>query len=129
MMLPVLMLSLTASTKAYALDPISIAGVFVSPIFCKMIECKSETTNYMFAEDPEGSKERLAEMRDSFHWNELAEGLYQEGECRDFVSDVSINNSNVGRACYIEGKWEIQPDEEYCFERPFTEGCAVPSIR
>ena len=125
----VLMLSLTASTKAYAIDPITIAGVFVSPIFCKMIECKSETTNYLFAEDPEESKERLTQMRDSFNWNQFTVGLYEEGECRDYISDISINNSNVGRACYIEGKWKIQPDEEYCFENPFDENCPVQSIR
>ena len=128
-MLTVLMLSLVTPAKAYAIDPITIAGVFVSPIFCKMIECKSETTNYMFVEDPEGSKERLAEMRNSFDWKEFTVDLYKEGECTEFVSDTSINDKNTGKACYVKGNWVIQPDEEYCFERPFIEGCVISSIR
>ena len=127
MILLVLMLSLTAKT-AKAFEPLSIAGAFVSPIFCKMIGCKS--SEYIFVGYPEENKKRLDEITKAFDWNNLAlENVYKEGECTQFMTDIAINNKYAGNVCYINGKWEIQPDEEYCFNKPFTDGCAVQSIR
>ena len=121
------MLSLTAKT-AKAFEPLSIAGAFVSPIFCKMIGCKS--SEYIFVGYPEENKKRLDEITKAFDWNNLAlENVYKEGECTQFMTDTAINDKYAGNVCYINGKWEIQPDEEYCFNKPFTDGCAVQSIR
>ena len=117
-MLLVLTLSLTVAKKAEAFDPITIAGAFVSPVFCKMIGCK--TSEYIFVEYPEKNHERLNEISNAFNWDELTlKGFdtYQEGDCTKF------------NACYIKGKWKIQPNEEYCFGNPFSNECSVSSIR
>ena len=126
--LSVLTLSLTLSSQAKAVDPISIAGMFVSPIFCKIISCKDETTNFLFTEDPEGSRKRLKEMRKEFKWDKFMTGLYEEGECTEFFSDISINNSNRGEACWLKGKWVIQEDDS-CQRDPFGEKCGILGIR
>lgn len=128
MMLSALTLSLTLSSQAKAVDPISIAGMFVSPIFCKMISCRGDTNSFLFTEDPHGARKRLGEMRNEFAWDQFMTGLYEEGECTEFFSDISINNSNRGEACWLEGKWVIQEDDS-CQRDPFNEKCSLLGIR
>ena len=129
MMLSALTLSLTLASQAKAFDPISVVGIVASPIFCKMINCKNETTNYLFAEDPVGSRKRLGEMRDKFDWALFSEDLYEEGECTEFFTDIAINNQNRGTACYMKGEWVIQPHDNQCDKDPFKESCFVSSLR
>lgn len=129
-MLLVLTLSLTVAKKSEAFDPITIAGAFVSPVFCKMIGCK--TSEYIFVEYPEKNHERLNEISNAFNWDELTlKGFdtYQEGDCTKFMTNTPIDNKYTGNACYIKGKWKIQPNEEYCFGNPFSNECSVSSIR
>ena len=87
-----------------ALEPIStVIGIVAGPIFCKMIECKKVESNYLFVEQPEKNKKRLAEMRSNFKWG----GYYEDGDCvnsYDKKLDKRINT------CYIEGKWRVIDD-------------------
>ena len=79
-----------------ALEPIStVIGIVAGPIFCKMIECKTVESNYLFAEYPEKNKERLAEMRSNFKWG----GYYEENECVDSY-DKELDKQVT--ACYIK---------------------------
>jgi len=127
MMLTVSILFLAVSSQAKAIEPISLVGMVASPIFCKMIGCKE--TNYLFAEDPVGSRKRLDEMRSEFDWASFMKEDYEEGDCEEFFSDIAINNSNRGKACYIEGKWVIQPHDDQCKKDPFKEGCFISRLR
>lgn len=59
----------SVSSKAYAIEPVSIiatlASAIISPIVCKEIECTKEV--HVHIEKGNGS-DRLREMRDSFKW-------------------------------------------------------------
>ena len=87
-----------------ALEPIStVIGIVAGPIFCKMIECKTMESNYLFAEYPEKNKARLAEMRSNFKWG----GYYEEGDC------VDSHNKKLDKKipiCYIKGEWRVIND-------------------
>jgi len=88
-------------SQVKALEPIStVLGIVAGPIFCKMIECKTMESNYLFAEYPEKNKARLAEMRSNFKWG----GYYEENECVDSY-DKGLDKQVT--ACYIKGQWRI----------------------
>ena len=84
--------------NAYAFDPISAIGIVASPIFCKIIQCKTETINYMYSENREASQLRLKEMREKFDW----EDMHEEGECAEYTDE-----EKNGKACMVSGKWKI----------------------
>ena len=87
-----------------ALEPIStVIGIVAGPIFCKMIECKTMESNYLFVEYPEQNRSRLAEMRSNFKWG----GYYENGECVDSY-DKELDKQVT--ACYIEGQWRVNND-------------------
>jgi len=87
-----------------ALEPIStVIGIVAGPIFCKMIECKKVESNYLFVEQPEKNKKRLAEMRSNFKWG----GYYEDGDCVNSYNKKLDKRINT---CYIEGKWRVIDD-------------------
>ncbi len=87
-----------------ALEPIStVIGIVAGPIFCKMIECKKVESNYLFVEQPEKNKKRLAEMRSNFKWG----GYYENGDCVNSYNKKLDKRINT---CYIEGKWRVIDD-------------------
>ena len=65
-------------SQVQAFEPITLLTGLISPIACKVIGCKEETTKYLFVERPAENRKRLAAMRDNFQWG----GYYEEGDCR-----------------------------------------------
>jgi len=87
---------LSLPTKAYAFDPLTLVGSLISPVFCKMINCKSQET--IFIQPDPKYKERLAEMRNNFQWDPY----YEIGDCQSFV-----NEEMFGTACFTQAGWRI----------------------
>ena len=71
----VIYLSLIPS-QALAFEPLTLLTGIISPIVCKIIECKTETNKYRFVERPGENRTRLTDMRDKYKW----ERDYQEGD-------------------------------------------------
>ena len=98
-------LSLTLfPAKSNAVEPIStVIGIVATPIFCKMIQCKTHETKVMFTENPTESRRRLQEMKRNFKWDDY----YEDGDC------VNSHNKKLDKqitVCYIEGKWKVIDD-------------------
>ena len=89
-----------ASQPAKALDPLTIVGAIASPVFCKLISCRSTETVVVYPDyqTKKFHREKLKQMRNDFVW----EDFYSEGECKPFESEVEN-----GTACRIDGQWRI----------------------
>ena len=86
-------------SQVQAFEPITLLTGLVSPIACKIIGCKSETTKYLFVEQPVKNNNRLAEMRDNFEWG----GYYEEGDCRKAKKGLDKEVT----VCYTDKEWRI----------------------
>jgi len=89
-------------SQALAFEPLTLLTGIISPIVCKIIECKTETNKYLFVERPVENRKRLTEMRDNFKW----EKYYQEGDCRKARKGVD----KFITVCYVNRGWRVIDD-------------------
>ena len=96
-MIPMLALfmSLSLVSPAKALDPFTIVGAIASPIFCKLISCRSSETLVVYPNYPAKKQhlERLKQMRANFKWESFGddcvseEGVYGTKKCGQPVKE------------------------------------------
>ena len=86
-------------SQVQAFEPITLLTGLISPIACKVIGCKEETTKYLFVERPAENRKRLAAMRDNFQWG----GYYEEGDCRKAKKGLDKEVT----VCYTNKEWRI----------------------
>ena len=86
-------------SQSQAFEPLTLLTGLISPVTCKIIGCKEETTKYLFVERPTENYRRLAEMRNNFEWG----GYYEEGDCRKAKKDVDKEVT----VCYTNKEWRI----------------------
>jgi len=89
-------------SQVQAFEPITLLTGLISPIACKIIGCKEETTQYMFVEHPAKNRKRLAEMRDNFEWDDY----YEEGDCRKAKKGLDKELT----VCYTSKEWKVIDD-------------------
>ena len=89
-------------SQVQAFEPITLLTGLISPIACKVIGCKEETTKYLFVERPAENQKRLAEMRDNFQWG----GYYEEGDCRKARKGLDKEVT----VCYTSKEWKVMND-------------------
>ena len=88
------------TTPVNAFEPLTLLTGIISPIFCKIIGCRTIENKYLFVEYPKKNQERVKELRDNFKWG----GYHENGDCTDYYQE---DIDKHGTVCYSEGKWVI----------------------
>ena len=85
-----LVMSVSLVSPAKAFDPFTLIGAIASPIFCKLISCRStETVIVQPSANKTAAFKRLAEMKSEFQWEVPNE------QCVEYTTEEGEH----GRAC------------------------------